>query len=586
MGRLILPLFKKTPLRPLHFILFAVVVAGSCLASYFWKYENKIYPNIKVAGVDLGGLDSQSAQDRLKENIHMPEKIKIVGQTQIYSLNTKDIEAKYDLPKSVSRAMHIGRSGSILEDIRTRLAITKSDKNIGLIVTFNETNIEKVISVISGQNSQEPIDPSVNVINGKIIVNKGQSGNEVDQVRLRAAIGWAVAFAQSDDILVPSDLINNQLSESEAQELKSRAEKYLGRSVELKFEKFNYQLKDLDIIKALDTKNGLDLDKLLQIIEKVSKGLESDPQNPKFVFVDGRVTEFQPALPGIKVQKDKLLATLTNNLLELETNDIKDVVIEIPVEKTPPEISTDKVNNLGIKELISEATTTYFHSIPSRVHNVALAASRINGILVAPGETFSFNEALGDVSQFTGYQQAYIISGGKTILGDGGGVCQVSTTLFRALLNAGLPIVERSPHAYRVGYYEQNSPPGFDATVYGPTPDLKFTNDTGNYILIQTKTDTKRYSLTFELYGTKDGRVAKVSKPIISKVVPAPEDRYQDDPSLPVGVVKQIDFKAAGARVVFDYSVSKNGEEIFKKTFVSNYRPWQAVYLRGTGPAR
>ncbi len=192
---------------------------------------------------------------------------------------------------------------------------------------------------------------------------------------------------------------------------------------------------------------------------------------------------------------------------------------------------------------------------------------------------------MGDVSQFTGYQQAYIISGGKTILGDGGGVCQVSTTLFRSLLNAGLPIMERQAHAYRVGYYEQNSPPGLDATVYSPSPDLKFKNDTGNYILIVAKADAKHFSLIFELYGTSDGRTSTVSKPVVTNIVPAPEDVYQDDPTLPIGTVKQIDFKAAGAHVTFNYVVNRGGETIYKKTFISNYRPWQAIYLRGTGPA-
>jgi vancomycin resistance protein YoaR len=253
--------------------------------------------------------------------------------------------------------------------------------------------------------------------------------------------------------------------------------------------------------------------------------------------------------------------------------------------KSPPEITTDKINNLGINELIGRGSSTYFHSIPSRVHNVVLAASRINGTLVKPGDTFSFNDTLGDVSQFTGYKQAYIISDGKTILGDGGGVCQVSTTLFRSVLNAGLPVVERQAHAYRVGYYEQGSPAGLDATVYGPSPDFKFVNNTPAHVLIQATADPKNYSLVFELYGTSDGRVSVVSKPIVTNVTAPAGDLYQDDPTLPAGTIKQIEYKAWGAKVTFNYVVTKDGEEIFKKIFISNYRPWQAVYLRGTGPA-
>jgi vancomycin resistance protein YoaR len=272
-------------------------------------------------------------------------------------------------------------------------------------------------------------------------------------------------------------------------------------------------------------------------------------------------------------------------LAQIEDGDSTLITLEVPVDRTPPDVTTDKVNNLGINELIGKGKSTFYHSISSRVHNIALAASRINGVLVKPGDVFSFNEALGDVSQFTGYEQAYIISGGKTILGDGGGVCQVSTTLFRAVLNAGLPIYERQAHAYRVGYYEQDSPPGIDATVYSPSPDFKFKNDTPANILIVAKTNAKGYSLTFEIYGTSDGRTSSISKPAVSDLTPPPEDSYQDDPTLPAGTIKQVDFKAWGAKVAFNYVVKRGGQTIYKKTFISNYRPWQAVYLRGTGPS-
>jgi vancomycin resistance protein YoaR len=136
-----------------------------------------------------------------------------------------------------------------------------------------------------------------------------------------------------------------------------------------------------------------------------------------------------------------------------------------------------------------------------------------------------------------------------------------------------------------VGYYEQGSPAGLDATVYGPSPDFKFVNNTPAHVLIQATADPKNYSLVFELYGTSDGRVSVVSKPIVTNVTAPAGDLYQDDPTLPAGTIKQIEYKAWGAKVTFNYVVTKDGEEIFKKFFISNYRPWQAVYLRGTGPA-
>lgn len=320
-------------------------------------------------------------------------------------------------------------------------------------------------------------------------------------------------------------------------------------------------------------------DSLETSLEKTFSQIEELMQNPKFTFDGKKVTQFQPGKDGLAVDRTKLNQQIFDSFSKHSADDVS---IEIPVNKISPDVTTDKTNDLGIKELIGTGSSTYYHSIPGRVYNVVLAASRINGTLIAPGETFSFNNTLGDVSAFTGYQQAYIISGGKTILGDGGGVCQVSTTLFRAILNAGLPVVERAAHAYRVGYYEQNSPPGLDATVYGPSPDLKFTNDTPSYILIEAAANAKTYSLVFDLYGTSDGRVSTISKPVVSNYQPALPTVYQDDPTLAAGTLKQTDFSAAGATVTFNYLVKRNGETIYQKTFVSNYRPWAAVYLRGT----
>lgn len=324
-------------------------------------------------------------------------------------------------------------------------------------------------------------------------------------------------------------------------------------------------------------------EKLDERLKPVTDKINEKSIEALFTFENGRVTEFRPSKDGRQVDGDELnQQILSKARLILNYTSQKIVIIPIPVDTIKPNLTTDKVNKMGIQELIGSGTSLFQHSIENRIYNVNLAASRLNGILVAPGETFSFAKAIGDVSAFTGYKQAYVIQNGKTILGDGGGVCQVSTTLFRAILNAGLPVVERTAHAYRVGYYEQDSPPGIDATVYVPSVDLKFKNDTGHHVLIQTLVDLNELRLTFNLYGTKDGRISVLSTPVISSQTPAPEPKYEDDPTLPKGQVKQVDFAAAGARVFFTRTVTKNGKVTISETFNSNYRPWQAVFLRGT----
>lgn len=324
-------------------------------------------------------------------------------------------------------------------------------------------------------------------------------------------------------------------------------------------------------------------DLLKQKIAPLIASVKADPVDAVFSFQNGRVTTFRPSSNGQAADLDKLQQEISSKIpYILAKGSPQSFSLELPLQIIKPKISTEEVNNLGIKELLGVGTSLYQHSIPSRVYNVNLAASRVNGVIVGPGEEFSFAKAVGDVSSLTGYQQAYVIQNGKTVLGDGGGVCQVSTTLFRAALNAGLPITERHAHAYRVGYYEEDSPPGIDATVYVPSVDLKFKNDTGHSILIQSVNDPNELRLTFYIYGTKDGREVTMTTPVVTSQTPPPPDLYTDDPTLPAGVIKQVDFAAWGARVSFSRTVKKNGKVIIQDTFTSNYQPWQAAYLRGT----
>lgn len=324
------------------------------------------------------------------------------------------------------------------------------------------------------------------------------------------------------------------------------------------------------------------IEALSERLSPYASEIEKEPIDALFKFENGRVSAFRPSEEGQRIDYEKLGQDITSFAQYAFIEKDAYIKLSLPLDTLEPQVSTESVNNFGIKELLASGTSRFVGSIPGRVFNIRLASSRVNGVLVPPGEDFSFAKALGDVSAYTGYQQAYIISGGKTILGDGGGVCQVSTTFFRSLLNAGLPITERSPHSYRVGYYEQDSLPGIDATVYVPSVDLKFKNDTGNYILIQTEVDTSNMSLTFSLYGTRDGREVTISKPVVTGVSAPPPPLYQDDPTLPKGQVRQVDFEAWGANVFFTREVKKNGQVIISDKFVSNYRAWQAVYLRGT----
>jgi len=325
-------------------------------------------------------------------------------------------------------------------------------------------------------------------------------------------------------------------------------------------------------------------EKIEKVVKEIAAEVDRPVQDALFEFKNGKVVSFQVSKRGREVnrlQVKKLIILAFSHPQKEKTF----VPLDLPVKIIEPKITTEKSNDLGIQELLAEGESFFKDSIPSRVHNIILASSYLHGVVIPSGEVFSFAKKIGTISAETGYKPSYVIKNKATVLEDGGGVCQVSTTLFRAALNAGLPIIERKAHYYRVGFYEQGGyPPGLDATVYPPSPDLKFKNDTPAYILIQTVVDKEAKRLVFQLYGTSDGRRVEVGKPVIHSQTPPPEPVYIDEPSLPAGVIKKIDSSHWGAKVSFTRKVfNADGSLKEQRTFWSNYVAWPAVYQRGVG---
>lgn len=550
-------------------------------------YWGKILPGVDVLGVKVGNRTGEEAALMVETRIAKGDwKLKMTYGERDWEVTAEDLGIKVDVPATVNLAWAVGRQGNLGERVGSAAESYFSGKRIGLVVKIEEEKLNKFTTLVAEEVDVPLVQPSMSLITkgGKKIigVQRGQDGVEVDKDWLRREI---VGRAQRlDGEAWPLQVKNLQVSLDEVgvEAAQKRAEGMVGKTLVFKLEKDQWVWQDGQLVGLMEVRpdGGFEEAAVRSAVEALAENVNRQPENAAFTFEDGRVSVFRPGRDGLELKEDELIAAVRGSFEQLGAE--KEVVLEVAVEKTAPEVATGDVNNMGIKELVGRGKSSYSHSIPNRIHNVALAANRINGVVVPPGEVFSFNEAVGEISAATGYKSAYVISGGRTILGDGGGVCQVSTTLFRAILDAGLPIEERKAHAYRVGYYEEDSLPGIDATVYNPSADLRFKNDTDNYLLIQTHPDSVNRKLVIDIYGTKDGRVVEMSKPKLWGQTPPLPTVYQDDPTLPAGTTKQVDWSAWGAKTSFDYKVVKNGEVIYEKTFYSHYRPWAAVFLRGT----
>lgn len=585
-----IPYFKILKLAVASVLGFIVLT----IITFQLAYWSRIYPGIYVCGYPVGNKTIAEALIESKKQLSLKEKdsIFLTFAEQKWDLYFKEIEFSYDLDSTLDKAYRLGRSGKPLKDLETKFKAWDSGINLGLDYQYQQNLLEEKIATIASQIFIPKIEPQLKIIADEVVIDQGKDGQELDRQRLIALLNSSLANHDFDSIELPvvknPSVVNNEQIESG----RMRAKRFLNQKLVFIYEEGRWEITPEELLNFLDLNGGFKQEKIASQVASLATVVDRQPQNALFQFENERVNQFRPAVEGLSLDQNATQELIKESLAKIEKQspmgalaDNQETIINLPVIVNQPEITVDKINNLGIKELLGRGISYYKGSVQSRIHNLALASTRLNGFLIPPGENFSFNQALGDVSQDTGYEQALIIKEGRTIPGDGGGVCQVSTTLYRAILNAGLPIIERHPHAYRVGYYEQGGfGPGLDATVWQPGVDLKFKNDTPAYILIQANVEPKTTTLTFELYGTSDGRQATVSKPKIWEQTAPPPDLYQDDPTLPTGTVKQIEKSIWGAKVSIDWLVTRNEEILQKQTIYSKYQPWQAVFLKGTGP--
>ncbi len=559
--------------------------------SYQAAYVDKIYPGVSLPdGTSLANLTNSQAQSKIKQwlNDRQTTFLNLTDNDNDndYRLDLTAIEFNYQIEQTASQAFNLGRNQTLPQNLASQFELLFKPTKLTFDYQLNNSKLSEQIASLAGQLNQPLIEPSISLRkdNGskELLYQPGQTGRNLKEAALINIIKQKLALADFNPIELQFNRRENSISQEQIDNTIEKAQVLIDKELVLTADGNDFLLTDEDLISFLNFSDSWQKDKITDWLNELGKTVNRPAQNAAFKFENGRVVEFKPAKKGRELQLDPSFELLENKLNQLLQTLERQLVVKLVLTETSPTVETGSVNDLGIEEQVSQGISFFKGSIINRVHNVALAAEKINGVLIKPGETFSFNQTVGDISAATGFKQAYIIKDGKTILGDGGGVCQVSTTLFRAALNAGLEIIERRAHAYRVSYYEQNSEPGFDATVFSPSTDLKFKNNTPAHLLIQTQTNTAEKSLVIELYGRKDNRVITLSKAKTWDQTPPPPDLIQDDPTLPVGTVKQIDWKSWGAKVSFDYQVEKDGQILQQKTFYSNYRPWQAIFLKGT----
>jgi vancomycin resistance protein YoaR len=261
----------------------------------------------------------------------------------------------------------------------------------------------------------------------------------------------------------------------------------------------NFVLVELGLSNQVGSRLNFDkynLSSIYGYVKNLETGLNGDAQEAKMVIQDGRVTDFNPGQTGkvldSKLSIDAIIAALDQNKTEAD----------LTISETQPLNNLSQTNNLGINELVAYGESNFAGSPHNRIFNIKVGVQKEAGTILKPGEEFSFNKYLGPVDGEHGFLPELVIKKEGTVPEFGGGLCQVSSTVFRAAMNAGLPITARRNHSYAVSYY---APQGTDATIYPGVQDIKFVNDTGASLLVWPVISDNN-KLRFYLYGTKDSR--------------------------------------------------------------------------------
>lgn len=589
-------------LGPLSALLVLIIILLLTLVSYQERHDGRVFTGVSVGSVDLSALTAEEAAVRLSERFTLPEEVvyRLVdpGTGRSWELSAYELGLALDGEATAAAAFETGRSGPVSEQMGTMFNAWYYGLPVAPVLVLDENRLYGAIDRIAGEIAQLPADAAIQIDGESVTFVNSQVGRALDKADLYTRLQGALAGMQPADIeLLVHESTPRVFDASEAAAtigniLSGPMELYLPQPLDgIDLDRLAISVDNLREwlrVRLVEDGNGrarydifIDEVALRGWLAAYAERIAREPERARFYFDDPtrELVLVEPHVNGRELDIDATVARF-NEQIDTPNRSVPLLVNEI----VPVVNSSATAADLGITELVGERTTWFYGSSNNRKHNIARSAANFYGIVVAPGEQFSFNKYLGDVTIEEGYETGLIIFGGQTIEGVGGGVCQVSTTLFQAVFWAGLDVNSRLEHAYRVGYYDDGEGPGMDATVYSPLVDFTFTNNTSNYLLIENYYNEQFESLTFKIYSTDIGRTVEKSTPLFENVQPPPPDEWVYNAELEPGQIRQTEYAAEGARVTIERVVYNfEGDIRDQDTFVSNYIPWGNVYEYGPG---
>jgi vancomycin resistance protein YoaR len=454
-----------------------------------------------VLGISLGGLSKTDAKAKLqagiKDRLNLPIKVKAGDST--YQVKPADAGLSLDVDATIDAA----GAGRSLNPVRIWQVLTGGDE-VAPVIKRDDEKLKAAVDRLAQQVNRPATEGTITFVDAKAVQHPSADGLQLDNGK---ATDTLVAGYPSDGN--PRDLpveVSKPKAGTDAidKAMKEYAEPAMSGPIRLTVGDKGVDLKPAEFAPALKltAKDGdftptLDATKLEPLFKARFKQLESQPKDATIAIVAGK-PQVVPAVDGMVVARDKVIPAILSILPKTGA----DRKASVGLAKSKAKVTTEAAQALGIKEVMGEFTTHFPHATYRNV-NIGTAARRINGTLLKPNEMFSLNKIVGERTKENGFTEGNIINGGKFVLDLGGGVSQSATTTFNAAFFAGLKDVEHKAHSVYISRY----PVGREATVAWGSVDLKFLNDSGHGIFVQTiftpSTPGNQGTLTVKIWGTK-----------------------------------------------------------------------------------
>jgi vancomycin resistance protein YoaR len=575
--------------------LIVLVLAGAVALGgwYEGQYSGRIYPGVRVLGTDLGGQTQDQARETLGAQIDafVQQPVVLAWSDKSWQPTPDQLGLTVNLDRTIDRAFAVGRAGDLPTNWRERLDARNTGYTVPLVVGMDQAKLQAYLETeVAPQINQPLVEGEVWLQGEQIHTTPAQEGRELRVYDALTAVTNGLAYLTTNHIELPVTVNKPIVSAEEIDQANRQLQTYLSGPFVGHAAGKEFRLENKDISRLITLAHNTDPaapqhytvawnDAKIHdmVVDDWSTDIDHGAQSARFDWNNGQLSVIKESEQGVQLQITDTIKVLKDALSTIDKR-----TVDLPVQTLEPKVSSNDIDKLQIKQEIGHGVTTFQGSSVERATNIRVGAAFLNGAVIAPGETFSILDTIAPITLDRGYVEGYVIAAERTQKGVGGGTCQVSTTTFRAAFWAGLDIVERNAHAYRVGVYEAlGEPVGFDAAVFDPGVDLKFRNNSPGYVLIKTSTANNELNVWF--YGTPLADEVKLTGPQISNEVDPPPDVYQLDPNLPPGGKRQVETARKGLDVTLGRQIIKDGQVIGEDSFFSHFEAWPNWYLVAPG---